>query len=380
MPRIYLDNAATTPLDPQVIDAMTEAMREVHGNPSSIHADGRKARTYIEEARKTVAHAIGASLGEVFFTSGGTESSNMVLKGAVRDLGIKQIISSPIEHHCVLHSVERLQKEGVRVDFLTLSPTGQISLKELEQLLSEATEPVLVSLMHANNEVGTLLPMEEVAALCAQYKALFHSDTVQTLGFYPIDVSKTGVHFITGSAHKFYGPKGVGFVYINNDCQLKPYLDGGSQERNMRGGTENLYGIVGLAKALDLAITDMGARHRHILELKQYFRDRLLSEIPGAQINGPVEDDEAHYKVLSVRFPASDKAEMLLLNLDIYGISASGGSACSSGVDAGSHVLECLQGASLDKTIRFSFSHRNTKEELDQVVEKLREILPVVSV
>lgn len=376
MKRVYFDNAATTPVAEEVIEVMTRAMQEQFGNPSSIHAEGRAARAAIEQARKTVAEHLGASIGEIFFTSGGTESNNMVLKGAVRDLGVRRLISARTEHHCILHSLDTLGKhEKVTAEYLRQDERGRIDLYHLRELLSESEEKTLVSLMHANNEIGTMIDLDEVSEICAEYGALFHSDTVQTIGYYPIDVSQTRINFLAGSAHKFFGPKGAGFVYINGDNILKPYIDGGAQERNMRGGTENIYGILGLAKALDLAYENLESRRTHIQGLRQYMMDQLREHFKNLHFNGDW-DGLAQYKLLSIAFPPSPKADMLLLSLDIAGVSASGGSACSSGADAGSHVLEALQADPDRKTIRFSFSHLNTREEVDFVIAKLKEIIP----
>ena len=378
MTRVYFDNAATTPIAEEVRACMLDAMNSLYGNPSSIHADGRRSRAAVEEARKKVAQHFGASIGEIFFTSCGTESNNMILKCAVRDLSVKRIISSPIEHHCILHSLDSLEKEG-QIERLTvnINNKGQIDLAHLEKLLKEGEAPTLVSLMHANNEIGTLLDLEAVAELCATYGAYFHSDTVQTIGYYEIDVSKTPIHFLSGSAHKFYGPKGVGFLYINNNNQLKPYLDGGAQERNMRGGTENIYGILGMAKALDDAYDELEERRTKVQGLRSYLKDQLTAHFSDIEFNG--DQKHGHYKILSVSFPPSPKAELLLFNLDIEGISVSGGSACSSGVDTGSHVIGAIHGNSPRKTIRFSFSHHNTRDEIDFVVEKLKAIIPSVT-
>ena len=270
MERIFLDNAATTPLDPEVLEAMTAVMRSDFGNPSSIHAEGRKARSLIEAARKTVANALNCSIGEIFFTSGGTEANNMALKNSVRDLGVERIISSPLEHHCVLHSLDAIRATGAAtVEMVRTDEKGHIDLENLRSLLSQSTAKTLVSLMHANNEIGNLLPLQEVADICEEVGAYFHCDTVQTMGYYPIDLDRTRVSFLSGSAHKFYGPKGIGFVYINNDNIIKPYLDGGAQERNMRGGTENIYGIVGLARALEKAIEEREDRRSRMEDVRQ---------------------------------------------------------------------------------------------------------------
>jgi cysteine desulfurase len=354
-------------------------LTHLYGNPSSIHADGRNARAAVEEARKKVAKLINASIGEVFFTSGGTEANNMVLKNAVRDLGVRRIVSSKLEHHAVLHTLDSLVKSGFcTVEYVHFDKSGQIDVQDLEEILRGSTDKTLVSLMHSNNEIGTMIDLDEVANLCKKYSALFHSDTVQTLGFYPIDVQKTKVDFLNGSAHKFHGPKGIGFVYINGDAALKPYIDGGSQERNMRGGTENISGIVGLAKALELAYTDADAKRTHVEHCRNYLKKNLLDTFEGIEFIGDTEG--GHFKVLNVSFPSSPKAELLLFSLDIAGISASGGSACSSGAEGGSHVLDALEIDPSRKSIRFSFSHLNTMADVDFVIEKLLKMTPLKTV
>jgi len=376
MQRVYFDNAATTPISDAVIEAMVPVLKHQYGNPSSIHAEGRSVRTLLESARRIVAQQIGASTADVFFTSGGTESNNMALKCAVRDLGVQRIISSPMEHHCGLHTIESLEKyQGVEVVLLPVDALGRINLNELEQALQAGQgKKTLVSLMHANNEIGTMIDLEAVSALCIQYNALFHTDTVQTIGHFPINVNQTKINFLSGAAHKFHGPKGVGFIYINPDSPIKPLIDGGAQERNMRGGTENVYGIVGLAKALELASNELEARSNHILDLRDYMRAQLQTQFPDIQFNGDL-DGLCLYTVLSVSFPPGPKNELLLLSLDIAGISASGGSACSSGAEKGSHVLEAIGADPARKSIRFSFSHYNTREEVDFVVKQLEQIL-----
>ncbi len=374
--RVYLDNAATTPIREEVIQAMLPLMRESFGNPSSIHADGRKVRAAIEQARRTIAQGLNASIGEIFFTSGGTEANNMALKCSVRDLGVKRIISSPLEHHCILHTAESLEhSHGIEVVYVQLTDKGYIDYAHLESLLQDHAKKTLVSLMHANNEVGLMLDMPRVAQLCEENNALFHSDTVQTMAHFPIDVTSTKVHFLSGGAHKFHGPKGVGFIYINGDNLLKPFIDGGAQERNMRGGTENVYGIVGMAKAFELALAEMAEHRNHIDGLRRYMATQLSTHFDDIRFYSDLEQ-ESLYTVLSVSFPPSPKSEMLLLNLDILGISVSGGSACSSGSDVGSHVIRALKGETGRKTIRFSFSHFNTKEEIDFVIDKLKTIIP----
>ncbi len=371
--RVYLDNAASTPLLPEVIEAMVPLMHEQFGNPSSIHAEGRKGRSLVEAARKHVATALNASIGEIFFTSGGTEASNTAIKCSVRDLGITDIVSSPTEHHCVLHSIAEVQRtRDVAAHWLTLDAWGRPSLEALrKQLASLEGRRVLVSLMHANNEIGALLDLDEAASICAEFGAIFHSDSVQTVGHFPIDVSTTPVHFLTGAAHKFHGPKGVGFLYISNEHIVRPFVDGGSQERNMRGGTENVYGITGLATALTKAVDDMATNRAKVEEMRRYFLAGLREQVPGLRVNTDV-DGQSLYTVLSVSFPSTPKAELLLFNLDIAGIAASGGSACSSGADAGSHVMSAFRGADDTMiTIRFSFSPLNTQAELDYALGKI---------
>jgi cysteine desulfurase len=378
MQRVYFDNAATTPVSEEVIEAMLPVLRSQYGNPSSIHAEGRSVRAILEGARKTVAQCIGASTAEIFFTSGGTESNNMAIKCAVRDLGVRRIISSPTEHHCGLHTIETIeQQKDVEVVWLPVDDRGRVDVEALEQALREsAGVRTLVSLMHANNEIGTLLDLSRVSAICREYGVLLHTDSVQTVGHFPIDVQKTPVNFLSGAAHKFHGPKGVGFIYINSQSPIKPFIDGGAQERNMRGGTENVYGIVGLAKALELATTQMESRAAHITAVRNYMKERLTETFEDIQFNGD-HDGRFLYTVLSVSFPPSPKNELLLLSLDIAGISASGGSACSSGAEKGSHVLGAIGADPGRKSIRFSFSHYNTKADVDFAVEKLKTILPV---
>jgi cysteine desulfurase len=375
MNRIYLDNAATTPLDKQVLDAMLPYMTTHFGNPSSIYSYGRESRLAIENARKTVARLLNAHPGEIFFTSGGTESNNTAILSAIRDLGCKHIITSPIEHHAVLHTVEHYHKAGeVTSSFVKLLPDGHVDLEDLEQQLASRKERCLVSLMHANNEIGTLLPVKAVGNICNKYNAIFHSDCVQTVGHYPIDLRKIPVHFISASGHKFHGPKGVGLLYINDNIKIKPFIFGGGQERNMRAGTENLYGIVGFAKALELAMADHVKDSTYIQSVKTYMREQLQQHIPGVQFNGDA-DGKGLYTVLSAAFPKTEKSEMILFSLDMNNICVSGGSACSSGADIGSHVIQAINNNPNLVTVRFSFSKYNTKEEVDAVVSKLKELI-----
>ena len=374
--KVYFDNAATTQIAPEVIEAMLPFMQEHYGNPSSIHGFGRITRAAIEKTRRLVAQSLHAGTGEIFFTSGGTESNNMVLRGAVADLGVTDIITSPLEHHCVLHTAEELAKRGLaKLHLVRVLPTGDLDYEHLEQLLQGVEGKALVSLMFANNEIGNLLAFDTVAAMCEDHGALFHSDTVQAICHYPIDVQRTKVHFLSGSAHKFHGPKGVGFLYMRSEAGLQPFITGGAQERNMRAGTENLYGIVGMGKALEMGIAQMEDNRRQVESVKSRLKTGLQDSIPGVAFNGDAEN--GLYTVLNVSFPPSDKAAMMLFNLDIAGIAASGGSACSSGSDVGSHVLAAL-GVPADRiNIRFSFSHYNTPEEADFVVSALREMYPV---
>lgn len=374
--KIYLDNAATTPLDKEVLDTMLPFMTNFFGNPSSIHAFGRKTRAAIENARKSVAKSLNVSPSEIFFTSGGTEADNMAIRCSIHDLGIKHAITSRIEHHAVLHTLEKLEEEGlIKLSFVNLTPEGHVELEHLEQLL-KSNDRTFVSLMHANNEIGNLLPIKEAGEICERHNAIFHSDTVQTMGHYAMDLQKINIHFITCAAHKFHGPKGVGFLYVSSKIKINPLIYGGGQERNMRGGTENLYGIVGLAKALEVALRDVDQHQQYIKNIKQYMVEQLKTHIPGIEFNGSCLNN-CLYTVLNVRFPHTDNAEMLLFNLDIAGIAASGGSACTSGSDVGSHVL---RGISCDVTrpsVRFSFSKYNTKEEIDYTVRTLKDLFVV---
>ena len=375
MQRIYLDNAATTSLDEQVLAAMMPYLTEKFGNPSSIYSYGRETRMAIESARKTVAKILNAHPSEIFFTSGGTESSNTAINAAVRDLGCKHIISSPIEHHATLHTIEHLHKAGeVKLSYVKLLPNGHVDLDDLENLLSNSKEKCLVTLMHANNEIGNILDIDAVGELCKKYTAVFHSDTVQTVGHFPFDLSNTPVHFITGAAHKFHGPKGIGILFINQNIKIKPFVHGGSQERNMRAGTENLYGIVGFAKALEIATANYETDSANIKGLKNYMMNELKKNIPSVVFNGdPL--GKSLYTVLNANFPKSEKSEMLLFNLDIHNICASGGSACTSGADMGSHVIRAINNDPEQVTVRFSFCKHNTEEEIDYVVETLKKLI-----
>ncbi|MBA4260038.1 MAG: cysteine desulfurase [Chitinophaga sp.] len=375
MERIYLDNAATTSLDPAVLEAMMPYLTKHFGNPSSIYSYGRESRMAIENARKSVAKILNAHPAEIFFTSGGTESSNMAITASVRDLGCKHIISSPIEHHATSHTVEYLYQNGeAALSYVKLLPDGHIDLNDLENLLEESEEKCLVTLMHANNEIGNMLDIHAVGEICKKHNAIFHSDTVQTVGHFPFNLRNTPVHFITGAGHKFHGPKGVGMLYINENVKIKPFVHGGSQERNMRAGTENLYGIIGFAKALELATSNYESDSTYITELKLYMMEQLQKNIKGIAFNGDP-TGQSLYAVLSASFPKTEKSEMILFNLDINHICASGGSACTSGADQGSHVIRAINNNPNQVTVRFSFSKHNTKAEIDTVVDKLKELI-----
>jgi cysteine desulfurase len=375
MERIYFDNAATTAIDKEVLESMMPYFTEKFGNPSSIYSYGRETRMAIENARKSVAKILNARPAEIFFTSGGTESSNTAINAAVYDLGCKRIITSPLEHHATLHCAEHLAKAGkVELNYVKVLLNGHVDLTDLERLLIESKEKCLVTLMHANNEIGNITDIEAVGNLCKKYEAVFHSDTVQTIGHYAFNLRNLPVHFITAAGHKFHGPKGVGVLYINENIKIQPFINGGSQERNMRAGTENIYGIVGFAKALELATANHDRDNEYISELKNYMKQKLIENIPGVYFNGD-HAGKSLYTVLSVAFPKTERSEMLLFNLDINNICASGGSACTSGADAGSHVIRAITNNPDQATVRFSFSKYNTKEEVDIVVEKLKEMI-----
>ena len=375
MGRIYLDNAATTALDKEVLEAMLPYMTTHFGNPSSIYSYGRETRLAIETARKTVAKILNAHPGEIFFTSGGTEADNMAIAASIHDLGCRHIITSPIEHHAVLHAVEHFDHENiVTSSFVNILPDGHVDITDLENQLAAHEERCLVSLMHANNEIGNLLDIYAVGEICKKYNAIFHSDTVQTIGHYKLDLRETPLHFATAAGHKFHGPKGVGILYINDNIKVKPLIYGGGQERNMRAGTENIYGIVGFSKALQMANANLEVDAGYILGLKTYMIQQLKKNISGVQFNGDYMG-KSLYTVLNVAFPKTEKSEMILFNLDINNICASGGSACSSGADVGSHVIRAINNNPNLVPVRFSFSKYNTKDEIDIVVEKLKEII-----
>ncbi len=372
MSRIYFDNAATTPLDSEVKRVMCETM-DLFGNPSSIHNEGRQAKTIIEKSRKTIASLLGVAPGEIIFTSCGTEADNMAIRNCVEDLGVKHIISSRIEHHAVLHSLDYCENKGIRISYVNLLDNGHVDMADLEKKLAQSSDKTLVSLMHANNEIGNLLDLENTGELCHKYNAYFHCDAVQTIGHLPIDIKKSRIHFLAASGHKFNGPKGIGFIYIDENVKIKPMIFGGSQERNMRGGTENIYGIAGIAKALEIAYTQMDQQQKHILGIKEHLIALLLQNFEGVRFNGDY-NGTALFTILNAAFPATLFSDMILFNLDIEGISVSGGSACTSGSDQGSHVLRELKLTENYHSVRFSFGKSNTKEEVEEVIVKLKTI------
>ena len=373
--RVYLDNAATTQIAPEVIDYMSDLMRNDYANPSSIHHGGRKSRIIIENARKTVSGFLNTSPGNIFFTSGGTEADNMAIRCGILDNNITHAITSSISHKAVIYPLEELkEKNHISLDYIKLDSNGRVDLNHLDTLLKN-NDRTFVSIMHANNEIGTIQPIVEIGEICKKYNAVFHCDTVQTMAHYPIDLQKLNVDFITGSAHKFHGPKGVGFIYISDNINIKPFISGGSQERNMRAGTENVHSIAGLAKAMELSYLNMEEDKIYISEIKKYMIDQLSKNIKDIKFNANCTDFESSlFKILSVSFPKISESEMLLFNLDIHGISCSGGSACSAGNMSGSHVLDEVCKDKKRTGVRFSFSRYNTKAEIDYTIQKIKEI------
>lgn len=378
--RIYFDNAATTPLFKEVKSVMIDAVENCYGNPSSIHALGRKSRALIESGRKLIARELKASTAEIFFTSGATESNNMAIHCAIRDLGVKRIISAATEHHCVLDTLEILNEQSkIELSFVRINHLGEVDMYHLESLLQTSEEKTMISLMHANNEIGTMINLKAVSQLCANYHALFHTDCVQTFTKYDIDLSDVKINFLSASAHKIHGPKGIGMLYVNADNFVKPYITGGSQERNMRAGTENIFGIIGFSKAVELMVEKREDYRSHVLNLRNYFKEKLKENFKDIQYNG-VQEGEFLYTVLNVAFPSHPYADLLMMNLDIEGICVSAGSACSSGAETRSHVLKAIEAPEGRKSMRFSFSIFNTEEEIDYCVKKLVKIFNTESV
>lgn len=372
--RVYLDNAATTPVAPEVVDAMIPVLRDTFGNPSSTHSFGRNAKALLETSRRTVAKHLNCSSSEIIFTSGGTEADNMAIHTAVTELGVKRIITSSIEHHAVGHTADAIAAhEKIELVLLDLDSKGNINLGQLESLLKDG-KPTLVSLMHANNEIATMIPLKKIAQMCRQYGAFFHSDTVQTMAHFSFDLSDLDIDFITCAAHKFHGPKGVGFLYANKKTKVSSFIHGGAQERGLRGGTENMASIVGLAKAMDLAYDDVEAHQQHVFGLKSYMMEQLKSLFPTVAFHGETDFDKALYTVLNVCLPATEKTSMLLFTLDLKGVAVSGGSACTSGATKGSHVLEGIHADMTRPNVRFSFSRYTTREEIDYALQQLQQV------
>jgi cysteine desulfurase len=377
--KVYLDNAATTAMDDRVIEAMLPFMRNHYGNPSSVHSHGREVRTAIERSRKKVAELLNASPSEIFFTSGGTEADNTAIICGIESHGITHAITSPIEHHAVLHTLEACEKKGhISLSFLDVNENGEIDFAQLEELLKKNPK-TLISLMHANNEIGNINDLERIGNLAKEHGAFFHSDTVQTIGHYIHDLKNLPIDALVAGGHKFHGPKGSGFLYVKKDKKIHPFIHGGAQERNMRGGTENVIGIIGISKALEIAYEEMQSHKQHIESIKKYFIDTLTSEISGIRFNGQSGDlEKSLYTVLNVSLPASESNRgMLLFNLDLAGISASGGSACSSGATVGSHVLRALNHTPERDAVRFSFSRFTTLKEVDYTISQLKELYAV---
>jgi len=380
MKKVYFDSAATTEIRPEVIQCMTEVLKTEYGNPSSTHSYGRSSKSLIENARKEIAKFLNVTAAEIIFTSGGTEADNLIINSCVRDLGVKRIITSKIEHHAVLYTIQQLEKEhNITVDFVKLDNCGHIDHQDLENLLKNCDQKTLVSLMHVNNEIGNILDIEKVAKLCEANEAYFHSDTVQSVGHYELDFGNIPLHFAAVAAHKFHGPKGAGFAYIRKNSGLKPLIFGGEQERGVRAGTEAVYAIAGMAEALKISYSNLSEEREYITGLKEYFRKLLIENIPGVKFNGSCDDNaKSTYTLLNVCLPISpEKALMLLFQMDLNGIACSKGSACQSGSSTGSHVLNTiLSEEDLKKpSLRFSFSSFNTKEEIDYVIDVLKQFI-----
>ena len=375
MKKVYLDNAASTPIAPEIIEMISEMMKTNFANPSSVHSFGRESKIIVENARKSIANLLNTSPGSIFFTSGGTEADNMAIKCGINDHKIGHAITSKISHHAVLYPLEDLAADGeIKLSYIDIDENGVVSLSHLKELL-ENNSRTFVSIMHANNEIGTIQDLKQLGEICKEYNAIFHSDTVQTMAHFPFDMRELNIDFMAASAHKFHGPKGVGFVYISENIQIKPLLRGGGQERNMRAGTENIYGIAALAMAMEMAYKNLEEETDYIKGLKKYMIEKLKSELNDVQFYGKCTDlEDSLYTVLSCHFPETDIADMLLFNLDILGVACSGGSACSSGSSKGSHVLTEIVPESKRPGIRFSFSKYNTKKDIDFAIEKLKEL------
>ena len=376
---VYFDNAATTKIRDEVIDNMSNVLKDCFGNPSSTHSYGRSAKSYIEKSRKSIAKILNCNPGEIIFNSGGTESDNSILKCAVKDLDVKHIISSKIEHHAITHTLDELKIQGINVNYVKLSENGNVDIDNLEYLLSSNDEPKLVTLMYINNEIGNILDVKYVSDLCQKYNSFFHTDAVQAVGHYKIDLKSINIDFLSSAAHKFHGPKGVGFTYINKSTKIKSFICGGPQERGLRAGTESVHNIVGMTKALEIAVENMEKEAKYVLSIKEYMIKSLRKLFPDIQFNGESGDiKNSTYTILNVCLPISnDKAAMLDFNLDLKGIACSRGSACQSGSSEGSHVLNEIQSEDQKKfpSVRFSFSHNNKIEEVDYLIDTLKELI-----
>ena len=372
---VYFDNAATTPISKKVLDKMIPYMEDGFGNPSSIHKRGREIKSVIEKSRSKVADILSCEPGEIFFTSGGTEADNMFIINTVLEKKIDTIITSKVEHHAVLHCCDYLNKtQNINIKYVSINDNGEVDLDDLEKITSN-NKNSLVSLMHGNNEIGNINDLKTISKICEKNNVIFHSDTVQTVGHYAIDLNKINIQGIVGSAHKFHGPKGIGFLYLNNKHKISPFIHGGAQERNMRGGTENVYGIVGLSEALTLAYENMATHKEKIIALKSHMIESLKQKVKGVKFNGLSSDlDNSLYTVLNASIPNVEDQQMFLFNLDINNIAASAGSACSSGSDSGSHVLKEIKTEEGFVNVRFSFSKYNSIEEVDYVINKIVEI------
>lgn len=371
---IYLDNAASAPILDEVVDVMTESLRTLNGNPSSTHKFGRNAKVAIERSRKSIANQLNASIGEIFFTSGGTEANNTVLNCAVDQLGVKRLIISSIEHPSIRNAADYIASHrDIEVVEMEVDQYGHINPDVLENLLESSDQKTLVSIMHANNEIGTIQPIKIIGDLCNAHQALFHTDAVQTIGHLPCDLTSLNISFLSASGHKFHGPKGVGFLYVNSNNIIEPYIQGGSQERNVRAGTENVAGIVGMACALEYCNEHMTEKSDYVIDLRNHLIDQVKEKLPQVELVSSSSSEDCLFTIANFHIPASDKSDLLLMNLDIAGIAASGGSACSSGTEKPSHVIEAIGRHSDDgKCVRFSMSFMNTREEIDQVLEALK--------
>ena len=375
---VYFDNAATTPMDKTVLEKMLPYLENGFGNPSSIHKKGREIKSVIEKCRSKIASLLSCEPGEIFFTSGGTEADNMFILNTAIEKKLDTIITSKLEHHAVLHCCEYLERSYKKnIKFVDSDDKGVIDLDHLESLMKTSPNS-LVTIMHGNNEIGNLNDIKKISRICEQYETIFHSDTVQTVGHYNLNLNDLNIHGIVGSAHKFHGPKGVGFLYLNNKHKISPFIHGGAQERNMRGGTENVYGIVGLAEALELSITNMADHAKKVSNLKKYMIEKLTHAVDGIKFNGQSSDlNNSLHTVLNVSIPNMNDQQMFLFNLDINNIAASAGSACTSGSEVGSHVLAQIKKNKGHVSVRFSFSKMNSKEEVDYTVDKVCEILKI---